>query len=139
MEKRSRIMVVDDDRNLLELISCILELEGYDVSVTADSSSVLALLKEYRPDLVLLDIIMPKLDGFQVLYLIRQHSNVPVIMLTAKGEVNSLEKAVILGADDYVRKPFSTRVLMARIEAKLRRVEQRIIALKESTEEIHVQ
>ena len=139
MEKRSRIMVVDDDRNLLELISRILELEGYDVSVTADSSSVLALLKEYRPDLVLLDIIMPKLDGFQVLYLIRQHSNVPVIMLTAKGEVNSLEKAVILGADDYVRKPFSTRVLMARIEAKLRRVEQRIIALKESTEGIHVQ
>ena len=121
MEKRPHIMVVDDDHDMLELVSRVLELEGYDVSTTADGTSALALLEERSPDLVLLDIVMPELDGLQVLSFIRQRSSVPVIMLTARVEVTSLGEALTLGADDYVRKPFSARVLVARIKAKLRR------------------
>ena len=84
---------------------------------------VLALLEDCKPDLVILDVMMPRPDGFQVLELIRQRSNVPVIMLTAKGELTSLQKALVIGADDYVRKPFHAVKLLARIKAKLRRAE----------------
>ena len=84
---------------------------------------VLALLEDCKPDLVILDVMMPRPDGFQVLELIRQRSNVPVIMLTAKGELTSLQKALVMGADDYVRKPFHAVELLARIKAKLRRAE----------------
>ena len=121
MEKRPHIMVVDDDHNMLEMVSRVLELEGYDVTIAADGTSALALLEERSPDLVLLDIWMPDMDGPQVLSFIRQRSGVPVIMLTAKVEVTSLREALTLGADDYVKKPFSARVLVARIKAKLRR------------------
>ncbi|GAF88395.1 unnamed protein product, partial [marine sediment metagenome] len=98
-----------------------LEPEGYGVVVAADGGSALTLLEDCRPDLVILDIMMPGLNGFQVLDLIRQRSSVPVIMLTARGEVTTLRDALSLGADDYVRKPFSTQELLARIRAKLRR------------------
>jgi len=114
-------MVVDDDQAILILLKRILEPEGYDVALATDGNSALALMKERRPDLVLLDITMPELDGFQVLDLIRQRSNIPVIMLTGRDEVTTLRDALVLGADDYVRKPFSTRELLARIRAKLRR------------------
>ena len=86
--------------------------------------TALALLEKRRPDLVILDIVMPGLDGFQVLDMIRQHSNVPVIILTGRCEVTTVRDALALGADDYVRKPFSTLELLARIRAKLRRAEQ---------------
>ena len=79
------------------------------------------LLEEHRPDLVILDIMMPEFDGLQVLSLIRQSSDIPVIMLTARTEVTILRDALVLGADDYVRKPFGTQELLARIQAKLRR------------------
>jgi len=121
MKERPYIMVVDDDQEMLMMVSRILELKGYDVATAADGKSALALIEERRPDLVLLDIMMPEPDGFQVLRLIRQRSNVPVIMLTARQEVTVLDDAITLGADDYVRKPFSTRELVARIKAKLRR------------------
>ncbi len=121
MRKNRLILVVDDDKEMLRMISCTLKLEGYDVIITADSISALSLLGEYKPDLVILDIMMPRLDGFQVLNLIRQCSNVPVIMLTAKCDVASSRSALVSGADDYVRKPFRTRELLARIKAKLRR------------------
>ena len=114
-------MVVDDDQDMLRMLNRTLELEGYGVVIAADGSSALALLEDCRPDLVILDIMMPGRDGFQVLDVIRQRSNVPVIMLTARCEVTSLQKALVLGADDYVRKPFRTRELVARIRAKLRR------------------
>ncbi len=130
MEKRPRVMVVDDDNDLLELISRMLHLKGYDVSLTSDSTSALALMDECRPDLVLLDITMPHLDGFQLLYLIRQRSGVPVIMLTVDSEVTSLEKALLLGADDYIKKPFGMQVLMARIQAKLRRAQKGFTACR---------
>jgi len=121
MKNRPYIMVVDDDREILQMLKHILELEGYGIAIVADGSSALALLQKCKPDLVILDIMLPGLDGYQVLNLIRQHSDVPVIMLTVRCEVASLHKALTLGADDYVRKPFSTRELMARIQAKLRR------------------
>ena len=121
MEKHPRIMVVDDEQTILSLLKQTLEPEGYEVVVAADGRSALALLEERKPDLVLLDIMMPGLDGFQTLERIRQRSNIPVIMLTAKCEVTTVRDTLGLGADDYVRKPFHTRELLARIRAKLRR------------------
>ncbi len=124
MNDRQRIMVVDDDQEMLRLINHILELEGFDTIVVADGNSALTLIEEIDPDLVILDIMMPGLDGFQTLDLIREHSDVPVIILTARHEVESLKRALFLGADDYVSKPFSTRALIAHIRAKLRRTRQ---------------
>ena len=114
-------MVVDDEQPILRLLSRILEPEGYGVVVADNGRSALTLLEDYQPDLVLLDIMMPGLDGFQVLRYIRQRSNVPVIMLTAKREVETVRDALDVGADDYVRKPFHTRELLARIHTKLKR------------------
>ncbi len=121
MKKHKYIMVVDDEQAVLRLLNRTLEPEGYGVILADNGSSALELLEECRPDLVILDIMMPGLDGFQVLDLIRQRSNIPVIMLTARGEVTTLRDALSLGADDYVKKPFGTRELLARIRAKLRR------------------
>ena len=121
MKKHTCIMVVDDEQAILRLLNRTLEPEGYGVILADNGSSALALLEEHTPDLVILDIMMPGLDGFQVLDLIRQRSNIPVIMLTSKTEVTTLRDALALGADDYVRKPFGTRELLARIRAKLRR------------------
>jgi len=121
MKKHMCIMVVDDEQAILRLLSRTLEPEGYGVVTAADGGSALHLLQEYRPDLVILDIMMPGLNGFEVLDLIRQRSNIPVIMLTARGEVTTLRDALALGADDYVRKPFGRGELLARIRAKLRR------------------
>ena len=121
MKKHPNIMVVDDDLEMLRLVKRTLELEGHDVTVAADGSSALMLFRDREPDLVILDIMMPGPDGFQVLELIRQRSNIPVLMLTARCEVTSLDKALALGADDYVRKPFRPLELVARVQAKLRR------------------
>ena len=122
MKKRPYIMVVDEEQAILSLLSRTLEPVGYGIIVADNGRSALDLLEEHRPDLVILDIMMPGLDGFQVLDLMRQRSDVPVIMLTARCEVTTLRDALVLGADDYVKKPFRTQVLVARIRAKLRRV-----------------
>jgi len=121
MEKKAHILVVDDEQYVRELVKRILEPEGYAVTVAADGNSALAQLTEHRPDLVLLDIRMPGLDGYQVLERIREKSDVPVIMLTGALQPTAVEQSIGLGADDYIRKPFSPRVLLARIKAKLRR------------------
>jgi len=121
MKRNQLILAIDDDEEMLRMLSRILELEGYDVAIAANGRAALTILEECEPDLVILDIIMPGLDGFQVLDLIRQRSNIPVIMLTARCEVTTLRDALVLGADDYVRKPFCPRELLARIRAKLRR------------------
>ncbi|MFC2122344.1 response regulator transcription factor [Bacteroidota bacterium] len=121
MKNCPHIMVVDDDHDILRIVSRTLELEGYTVSLATGGKEALALLEECHPDLVLLDVMMPELDGFQVLELLRQRSNVPVIMVTARCEPISLQKALILGADDYLKKPFRPLVLIARIRSKLRR------------------
>jgi len=114
-------MVVDDEQAILRLLKRTLEPEGYGVIVADNGESALALLDEHKPDLVILDVMMPGLNGFQVLDMIRQRSNIPVIMLTAKREVNTVRDTLFLGADDYVKKPFHSGELLARIRAKLRR------------------
>jgi len=121
MKKRPSLLAVDDEPAILNLLKCTLELSGFDVDVAADGKAALVLFEGKRPDLILLDIGMPGLDGFQVLKLIRQHSNIPVIMVTGKDEVIVARDALVLGADDYVRKPFDTLELVARVRAKLRR------------------
>lgn len=124
MKKRPLIMAVDDEETLRKLIRVNLTVDGYDVITAPDGDSALTMLEEREPDLVLLDIMMPGLDGFQTLDLIRQRSNVPVIMLTARCEMNTIRDTLGLGADDYITKPFSLQVLAARIRAKLRRAGQ---------------
>ena len=126
MEKHPLIMAVDDEEPILKLLRVNLSLEGYHVITASDGISALTLLEEQEPDLVLLDIMMPGLDGFQTLDLMRQRSNVPVIMLTARDEVICLQRALVAGADDYVTKPFSILELVARIRAKLRCAEQSV-------------
>ncbi|MFC1949465.1 response regulator transcription factor [Chloroflexota bacterium] len=121
MRKRPCIMTVDDDQGVLRLLKRVLEPEGYDVIVADNGTVGLELFEENMPDLVILDIMMPGLDGFQVLGLIRERISVPVIMLSAKREVDTVRDALVLGADDYVRKPFHTQELLARVKAKLRR------------------
>jgi len=127
MDSHQRIMVIDDDQEMLKLLNRTLELEGFDTVVVADGDSALTLLEKIDPDLVILDIMMPGLDGFQTLDLIREHSNVPVIMLTGRNELESLQRAMFLGADDYISKPFGTKSLIARILAKLRRAQHEVL------------
>jgi len=121
-QKAQTILVIEDDQDMLQLLKRILEPEGYRVILAKDGIYGMSLLTEIKPDLVLLDIIMPGPDGIMTLYSIRQHSNVPVIMVTAKRETETLQRAMDLGADDYVKKPFRPDELLARIRAKLRRV-----------------
>ncbi|MFC1941626.1 response regulator transcription factor [Chloroflexota bacterium] len=124
MNDHVRIMVVDDDPNMLKLLNHSLEIEGFDTVIMADGDSALTILGEAEPDLIILDTTMPEPDSLRTLDLIREHSNVPVIVLTKHYEVEELQKALFLGADDYISKPISTRSLAARIRAKLRRVRQ---------------
>jgi len=121
MKRHKLILVVDDDQEVLRMLSRILELEGFGVALAANGRTALTLLEEREPDLVILDIMMPEMDGFQVLDLIRQQCNIPVIMLTARCEVTTLRDALVLGADDYIKKPFRNRELVGRVRAKLRR------------------
>ncbi len=121
MEKKAHILAIDDDPTLLELFRRILEPAGYSVDTAIDGKLALTLLQSNLPDLILLDIKMPVLDGYEVLTLIRQHSNVPVIMVTGVRDTGSLDKALGSGADDYVTKPFHINELLARVQVKLRR------------------
>jgi len=116
-----QILVVDDEDAVRLLIRRILEEKGYRVVTAADGNEGLAKLDQGGIDLVLLDINMPGLDGFQVLELIRRRSNLPVIMLTGMDKVSTLRDTLDIGADDYITKPFSPLELVARIKAKLRR------------------
>jgi two-component system alkaline phosphatase synthesis response regulator PhoP len=120
-QQRPCIMVVDDEPSILRLIQCALKLAGFDVMLAASGDSALELMRRHRPDLVILDIMMPGLDGFQVLNRIRKQSDIPVIMLTARHEMTILRDSLVLGADDFITKPFSVGELTARIRAKLRR------------------
>jgi len=132
-ENQACILVVDDDQNLLRMVSRTLEMEGFQVLTAGDGGSALALLEQHKPDLVLLDILMPGLDGFEVLKRIRQHSSVPVIMLTAINQVTAVRDTIGLGADDYIRKPFSIVELLARIRCKLRRANRPRRGAEDST------
>ena len=116
-----KIMVVDDDKNICELLRLYLEKEQYTVVIANDGNEALAKFSTESPALILLDIMMPKLDGWQVCREIRRSSNVPIIMLTAKGETFDKVLGLELGADDYVVKPFDAKEVVARIKAVLRR------------------
>ncbi len=116
-----KIMVVDDDSNICELLRLYLEKEGYEPLIAENGEKALALFDSEQPDLILLDVMMPQLDGWQVCRELRKKSEVPIIMLTAKGEVFDKVLGLELGADDYVVKPFETKEVMARIKAVLRR------------------
>jgi len=119
--KKNRILVVDDEKGLVKLIRLNLEHDGFEVFEANNGAQAMDRLRAVLPDLVLLDVMMPDLDGFQVLRMIREVGNTPVIMLTAKGEENDKVRGLELGADDYVTKPFSPRELTSRIRAVLRR------------------
>lgn len=116
-----KILVVDDDTNICELLRLYLEKEGYVVKIVNDGVSAINAFKQENPDLTLLDIMIPKLDGWQVCREIRKFSDKPIIMLTAKGETFDKILGLELGADDYVTKPFDTKEVVARIKAVLRR------------------
>ncbi len=120
MEK-VKILIVDDDQNICELLRLYVEKEGYEALVVTDGEAAVKSAFEYEPDLILLDIMLPKLDGWQVCREIRKSSNVPIIMLTAKGETFDKILGLELGADDYIAKPFDTKEVMARVKAVLRR------------------
>lgn len=116
-----KILIVDDDTNISELISLYLNKEGYDTREVADGKLALQVFADYKPDLVLLDIMLPGADGYDVCKEIRKKNRTPIIMLTAKGEVFDKVLGLELGADDYMVKPFDPKELMARVKAVLRR------------------
>ncbi|QQY79740.1 two-component system response regulator VicR [Keratinibaculum paraultunense] len=118
-----KILVVDDEKSIADIIKFNLEKEGYEVDLAYDGEEALKKVYEVLPDLVLLDIMLPKKDGFQVLKEIRKEFKIPVLMLTAKEEEVDKVLGLELGADDYITKPFSMRELIARVKANLRRVE----------------
>ena len=115
------VLVVEDDKNIRDLLQMYLEKEGYAVTVAGDGGEALTKFRAIHPDLVLLDVMMPVMDGWAVCKTIRAESQTPVIMLTAKSEVNDKVAGLKSGADDYITKPFEMREVLARIEAVLRR------------------
>ncbi len=121
--KNRRILVVDDEERMVRFIRLNLEHDGFRVTEAFRGEQALDRLRTSLPDLILLDIMMPDMDGFEVLKMIREVSNVPVIMLTAKGEEDDRVRGLELGADDYITKPFSPRELVSRVRAVLRRTE----------------
>ena len=116
-----KILIVDDDTNICELLRLYIEKEGYEASIANDGETALQVFDTFHPDLILLDIMLPGLDGWQVCREIRKKSSCPIIMLTAKGEVFDKVLGLELGADDYVIKPFDSKELVARVKAVLRR------------------
>ena len=118
----AKILIVDDDKNICELLRLYIEKEGFETSIANDGKRALNQFASFSPDLVLLDIMLPELDGWQVCREIRKTSSCPIIMLTAKGEVFDKVLGLELGADDYVVKPFESKEVVARINAVLRRI-----------------
>ncbi|OON98663.1 MAG: DNA-binding response regulator [Epulopiscium sp. Nele67-Bin004] len=117
----TKVVVVEDEKAISDIIKYNLEKEGYEVQVAYDGVSGLELIEETNPDIILLDIMMPKMDGLQVCKKVRQTKNMPIIMLTAKAEEIDKVVGLELGADDYITKPFGMRELIARVKANLRR------------------
>ncbi len=121
MLEKQKILIVDDDENIAELISLYLTKECFDTRIANDGEAALAAVKSYMPGLVLLDIMLPGIDGYEVLREIRKSSSLPVILLSAKGETFDKVLGLELGADDYITKPFDSKEMVARVKAVLRR------------------
>ena len=135
MATKQKILIVDDDNNIAELISLYLTKECYDTKIVNDGEEALTAYEHYNPNLILLDLMLPGIDGYQVCREIRAKSNVPIIMLSAKGEIFDKVLGLELGADDYITKPFDSKELVARVKAVLRRfqpvkVESTIVDVK---------
>jgi DNA-binding response OmpR family regulator len=131
MAAKQKILIVDDDNNIAELISLYLTKECYDTHIVNDGEDALRAFDQYNPNLILLDLMLPGIDGYQVCREIRTKSNVPIIMLSAKGEIFDKVLGLELGADDYIMKPFDSKELVARVKAVLRRYQP--TARQEST------
>lgn len=121
MAVKQKILIVDDDNNIAELISLYLTKECYDTKIVNDGEQALIAFEHYKPNMLLLDLMLPGIDGHQVCREIRAKSDVPIIMLSAKGEVFDKVLGLELGADDYILKPFDSKELVARVKAVLRR------------------
>ncbi len=121
MAAKQKILIVDDDENIAELISLYLVKECFDTQIVHDGEAALTAFASYAPNLILLDLMLPGIDGYQVCREVRSRSNVPVIMLSAKGETFDKVLGLELGADDYMMKPFDSKELVARVKAVLRR------------------
>ena len=121
MKKKKKILIVDDDVNIAELISLYLLKECFDTMIVNDGEEALSVFPTYQPNLVLLDLMLPGMDGYQVCRELRKDSSVPIIMLSAKGEIFDKVLGLELGADDYIIKPFDSKELVARVKAVLRR------------------
>jgi two-component system, OmpR family, response regulator MtrA len=122
------IMVVDDDQDLAEMLAIVLTGEGMEVDLVARGDQVIEVFRNSQPDLVLLDLMLPGLNGIEVCKLIRAESMAPIVMLTAKGETSDVVKGLEAGADDYIVKPFQTNELLARVKARLRRTTAPVVA-----------
>lgn len=118
---KTKILIVDDDNNIAELISLYLTKECYDTKIVNDGEEALEAFEQYNPNMILLDLMLPGIDGYQVCREVRTKSNVPIIMLSAKGEIFDKVLGLELGADDYIMKPFDSKELVARVKAVLRR------------------
>jgi DNA-binding response OmpR family regulator len=121
--KKTRVLAADDDPQLLRLMTRNLQFEGYDVLAASDGQQALEQIETQSPDLVLLDVMMPKMDGFTVCHRVREFSAVPIIIVTARGQDQDKVRGLDLGADDYLTKPFSVDELLARVRAVLRRAQ----------------
>ena len=121
MSNKQKILIVDDDENIAELISLYMTKECFETKIVYDGESALQEAGSFSPDLILLDLMLPGIDGYQVCREIRQRAQTPIIMLSAKGEVFDKVLGLELGADDYLEKPFDTKELVARVKAVLRR------------------
>jgi two-component system response regulator MtrA len=131
----ARVLVVDDDQALSEMLGIVLRAEGYDAMFCDDGSKAQGIFKETKPDLVLLDLMLPGIDGIEVCKRIRSESGVPIVMLTARGDTLDVVKGLESGADDYIVKPFKPKELVARIKARLRKedVKAELLALADLT------
>lgn len=130
MNGKQRILIADDDSNIAELISLYLMKEGYETKKAEDGREALRMVQTFNPDLIILDIMMPEMDGYEVCREVRKTSTIPIIMLTAKGETFDKVLGLELGADDYMVKPFDTKELVARVKAVLRRMESKEVNAK---------
>ncbi len=122
--KRDRVLIVDDDASLAEMLSIVLDSEGLTTRICRSGDQVLAVFGNFKPDVVLLDLMLPGMDGMAVCRRIREKSAVPIIMLTAKSDTSDVVRGLEVGADDYITKPFKNQELVARVKARLRRTDQ---------------
>ena len=137
MAEKQRILIVDDDYNIAELISLYLTKECFETKIVGDGEEALRVFPEFQPNLILLDLMLPGIDGYQVCRELRSTSQVPIIMLSAKGEIFDKVLGLELGADDYVIKPFDSKELVARVKAVLRRYQPPVQTPASSVTEQH--